>query len=346
MDRLAKLTSTLCARVVLVSVVMLGISSGAQADETLRNTAGLKAQELHSIMLAATSSKTTTSKPKPKSQKPRADDFDHLLTGFSLFGSHLRVECESCHIRGIFRGTPTTCEGCHGHPGSIASTFKPLNHVRTTLPCDFCHNSVVWAGARFDHVTVLPGSCVQCHNGSIADAKPTTGHPVTNESCESCHSVGGSWFPAKFRHIGVAPGTCNTCHGVTATGKPSGHQVTSESCDACHSTTAWLPATDFDHTSVVTGTCLNCHGTTSTGKPSGHIPATMSCDACHNTNTFTNSTMRNHSTTQGVIPGGCLLCHNGAYRSQGARGLPSEHSPSTVTTCDGSGCHTTSTWDR
>jgi hypothetical protein len=285
MDRLAKLTSTLCARVVLVSVVMLGISSGAQADETLRNTAGLKAQELHSIMLAATSSKTTTSKPKPKSQKPRADDFDHLLTGFSLFGSHLRVECESCHIRGIFRGTPTTCEGCHGHPGSIAS-------------------------------------------------------------CESCHSVGGSWFPAKFRHIGVAPGTCNTCHGVTATGKPSGHQVTSESCDACHSTTAWLPATDFDHTSVVTGTCLNCHGTTSTGKPSGHIPATMSCDACHNTNTFTNSTMRNHSTTQGVIPGGCLLCHNGAYRSQGARGLPSEHSPSTVTTCDGSGCHTTSTWDR
>jgi hypothetical protein len=170
MERLAIMVFTHFSRTVsaLVTVIMLTASNGALADDASRTTAGLEMQELHTIMLAASNSKIAASKAAPNSKKRRVDDFDHLLTGFSLFGAHVRVECESCHIKGIFRGTPTTCEGCHGHPGSIASTFKPLNHVRTTLPCDFCHSSVVWAGARFDHVTVAPGSCVQCHTGNRA----------------------------------------------------------------------------------------------------------------------------------------------------------------------------------
>ena len=72
-----------CRRVVrtilLVIVLLLTTSITVQADGTLKNTVGLDTQELHTIMLAATSSKTAASKPAPTSQKRRADDFDHLL---------------------------------------------------------------------------------------------------------------------------------------------------------------------------------------------------------------------------------------------------------------------------
>ena len=271
-------------------------------------------------------------------------NFDHLLTGFPLFGAHVNVECGDCHLHGILRGTPTRCDQCHGHPGQRASSYKPANHITTNQPCDQCHNENIWAGSKFDHSAVAPGTCATCHNGGKAMGKPS-GHVATNLSCDECHRTTG-WIPAQFKHSNVAPGTCDTCHGVTATGKPSGHVVTTEQCDKCHhSTTSWLPA-DYDHSGVVPGTCTSCHGVWATGKPSDHIPATMSCDECHNTSTFGTSTMRNHDPSQGVVPGGCLLCHNGAYTSQGARGLPRDHKPSTVTTCDGSGCHSTSTWSK
>jgi hypothetical protein len=318
-------------------------------------------------------------------------NFDHLLTGFPLFGAHVNVECGDCHQHGILRGTPTRCDQCHGHPGQRASTYKPANHIPTNQPCDQCHNENIWAGSKFDHSAVAPGTCATCHNGGKAMGKPSghvatnlacdechrttgwipaqfkhsnvapgtcdtchgvtatgkpSGHPVTTEQCDSCHHSTTSWLPASFDHSGVAPGTCDTCHGVTATGKPSGHPVTTAQCDQCHhSTTSWLPA-DYDHSGVVPGTCTSCHGVWASGKPADHIPAPMSCDECHNTSTFGTSTMRNHDPSQGVVPGGCLLCHNGAYTSQGARGLPRDHKPSTVTTCDGSGCHSTRTWSK
>jgi len=318
-------------------------------------------------------------------------NFDHLLTGFPLFGAHVNVDCGDCHLHGILRGTPTRCDQCHGHPGQRATTVMPPNHIQTTQPCDQCHNENVWAGSKFDHSAVAPGTCMVCHNGGKAMGKPPghvsttapcdechrttgwipahfkhtnvapgtcdtchgktatgkpSGHPSTVEQCDHCHHSTSSWLPAGYDHADVAPGTCSTCHGVTAIGKPSGHPTTVEECDHCHhSTSSWLPA-DYDHASVVPGTCTSCHGVWAAGKPGDHIPAPMSCDACHNTSTFGTSTMRNHDASQGVVPGECLTCHNGAYTSQGARGLPREHTPATVTTCDGSGCHRTSTWSR
>jgi hypothetical protein len=288
----------------LFMLAVLNAGSLVSADDSTlsRKTVRLEAHEIRDIMLAA-----VTSKNKPVAAKPRAEDFDHLLTGFSLFGAHVRVECETCHIKGVFRGTPATCEGCHGRPGAIASTFKPLNHINTTQPCDFCHSSVVWTGARYDHATVTPGSCIQCHNGSIAEGKPA-GHPATTESCEACHSIGGSWFPANFRHLGVAPGTCQTCHGVTATGKPSGHVSTTESCDACHTTTAWIPASGHG-SGVAPGTCKNCHS-----YAAGHfvIKTAPQCDDCHNDTRWTplrgynHMAVQNHSTS---VNNNCENCH-------------------------------------
>ncbi len=44
-------------------------------------------------------------------------DFDHARTGFQLSGAHRNERCESCHIQGIFKGTPTQCANCHTSRG-------------------------------------------------------------------------------------------------------------------------------------------------------------------------------------------------------------------------------------
>ena len=238
-------------------------------------------------------------------------NFDHLLTGFPLFGAHTRVPCGTCHINGVLKGTPTQCVQCHGAPGMRAATYKPANHVQTQLPCDQCHNQTLWSGAHFDHSAVAMGTCIQCHNGSTAPGKPASGHPVTTGSCDSCHLT-TSWRPAKFNHANVAPGTCQQCHGVTATGKPAGHVVTTASCDACHNTNAWIPAS-FDHSSVAPGSCNQCH---SADRPAGHFVETVnrSCDVCHSTSAWT--PLHDYSHTSAYFPGRhnssvtCNDCHN------------------------------------
>lgn len=273
------------------------------------------------------------------------NSFDHLSTGFPLTGAHAQQECQTCHLNGVFKGTPRECERCHIQGSRTADSFKPANHVPTTLPCDQCHTSTVsWLGARFRHTGVAPGTCAMCHNNNTADGKPAN-HMVTTAPCDTCHRT-TAWIPANFNHASVTPGTCMTCHnGTTATGKPAGHVQTTSSCDACHNTTAWIPAS-FNHTGVTPGTCLTCH---TADKPAAHIPTTVSCDACHGTSTWSTSTF-NHTVAQGVIPGGCTLCHESGYSGSpyNATSRPRDHTGSMgpPNSCDNSGCHTTRTFSK
>ncbi len=211
--------------------------------------------------------------------------FDHTATRFPLMGAHRIARCESCHIDGQFAGTPTDCNSCHSSGSRRAQTSKPLNHLITLAACSDCHNNNSWLGARFDHVSVMPGSCTNCHNGSSASGKPAH-HVQTTSSCDSCHRT-QAWIPAGFNHAQVTPGTCITCHnGSIASGKPANHITTTATCDACHRTTAWIPAS-FNHSNVASGTCNSCHnGSQATGMPSGHFVTTKSCDACHRTSAW------------------------------------------------------------
>lgn len=252
--------------------------------------------------------------------------FDHIQTGFNLTGAHILARCESCHIQGVFKGTPRDCSTCHMAGNRMGATAKPSQHVPTTAPCESCHRTTGWTPASYSHVGVAPGACMTCHNGSMATGKPN-GHVFTTSSCDTCHRT-TAWVPAGFNHIGVAPGTCRTCHGVTATGLPSGHVTISpsDSCDKCHSTTTWLGAS-FDHTGVVPGTCATCHnGTTATGvggspttrypSYSGHVPTTMwpSCDACHkSTTSFLNAKVHGSGAP---VSGVCNICHAKHNNSQ------------------------------
>ncbi len=265
--------------------------------------------------------------------EPRRVDFDHFQTGFPLGGQHARISCESCHIGGIFKGTPNQCSGCHSPGSRIAVSVKPANHLPTNAPCDQCHTSTVtWFGARYTHLGVLPGSCGQCHNGNVAPGKPLN-HTPTTQPCDACHRT-TAWIPASFNHATVAPGTCAQCHnGSQAIGKPANHIQTTASCDTCHRTSAWLPAS-FNHASVTPGTCGQCHnGSQATGKPANHIQTTASCDTCHRTTAWVPATF-NHAS---VTPGTCAQCHNGSQ----ARGKPANHIQTTAS-CDA--CHNTTAW--
>ena len=253
----------------------------------------------------------TLAQAAPAAAQQRTRGFDHLRTGFPLTGAHAVTPCESCHAGGKMVGTPKDCASCHRVGNRNVATTMPARHFPTAERCDNCHRSAVtWAGARYSHVAVAPGSCFSCHNGGTASGKPAN-HIATTASCDGCHRT-LAWIPAGYNHAGVVPGTCATCHGVSATGKPANHVATTSSCDACHNTRAWRPAT-FNHANVAPGTCLSCHnGAAATGQPNGHMVTTRSCDACHSSSawlptrpyTHLSAAWKPHSASVT-----CFMCH-------------------------------------
>ena len=167
------------------------------------------------------------------------EGFDHFTTGFPLLGRHEFLDCSSCHIGGLFKGTPLVCELCHD--GSRAPG-KHRQHFPTSNRCDDCHTEDTWRGAIFDHSDIME-PCQNCHNGIIAIGKSPS-HIASTDTCDDCHNTITFTRVGKVDHISVI-GTCDSCHnGVTATGKPPDHIVTSDQCSECHSTTSWLPATN------------------------------------------------------------------------------------------------------
>jgi hypothetical protein len=86
-------------------------------------------------------------------------EFAHASTGFQLTGGHAQVPCERCHVQGVFRGTPTQCMQCHSPGGRVISSFKPANHLPTTVNCNSCHRTTSWKPAFFTHNGIAPGSC-------------------------------------------------------------------------------------------------------------------------------------------------------------------------------------------
>jgi len=147
--------------------------------------------------------------------------FDHLKTGFALQGVHTAARCESCHINGVFKGTPRDCATCHTSGLSMArgNVVKPQMHIPTTAACETCHTAQSFSGAKFNHVGVAVGSCTTCHNGGMAPGK-SSNHWPTQASCDSCHGTTG-WLPAKrMDHSTFTAATnCASCHnGSAATG--------------------------------------------------------------------------------------------------------------------------------
>ena len=273
-------------------------------------------------------------------------EIDHSRTGFALSGGHAQVVCERCHLQGIFRGTPTQCIQCHSPGGRIVSTFKPANHLPTTVNCDSCHRTTNWTPAFFTHNGVAPGTCATCHNGGTARGKAAT-HIPTTQSYDTCHRSTTTFTGAVYNHTGIVAG-CATCHnGGTALGKPATHVPTTQPCETCHKSTTTFTGAVFNHTGIVAG-CATCHnGGTALGKPANHFPTATACETCHKSTTTFSGTRMVHSGV--VVTGSCNTCHErGMNWAGGIVTRPNDHNGNKAApnSCDKSGCHNTSTFSK
>ena len=203
--------------------------------------------------------------------------FDHSATAFPLFGQHENVACETCHLRAIFKGTPRECVGCHVQNNPRGALAMPTRHVQTLQSCDSCHDASTFTGARFDHLTVVPGGCSTCHDGIRAPGK-SQNHIATNASCDQCHRV-SAFAPAGIKSANHIP---------TAIDAP---------CSACHTSPDFsvMPTLAAIHANApsTTSNCAQCHGAAAAsfaisaanfaivGLPSNHIPTSASCEVCH-----------------------------------------------------------------
>lgn len=128
-------------------------------------------------------------------------------------------------------------------------------------------------------------------------------------SCESTRSVHPAWYPL----LGY-------------------HAISACTCDACH-INGVFKGTPRD--------CISCHtgGRNGTAKTAVHIPTNAQCDSCHSPSALNFSgAVTNHT----GFANNCSTCHSGAFKSQGARGKPSDHIPTTLE-CDS--CHKkTTSW--
>ncbi len=259
--------------------------------------------------------------------------FNHAAV-FPLQGRHATAACASCHINGVYGGTPRTCVGCH--LSKYQATTNP-NHQAAGFPttCETCHKATdtSWGQGTFNHAAVFPlqgrhatAACASCHINGVYGGTPRTcvgchlskyqattnpnhqaaGFPTT---CETCHkATDTSWgqgtfnhaavFPLQGRHAtaacaachvngvyGGTPRTCVGCHlaKYQATTNPN-HQAAGfpTTCETCHKATdtSWGQGT-FNHTwfPIVTGKhagnpCSACHT-----NPSNY--AIFTCVTCH-----------------------------------------------------------------
>jgi len=258
--------------------------------------------------------------------------FDHSETGFPLDGTHVILDCESCHVGAVFDELPTRCDQCHD---GVFAPGQDSTHIPTAENCDVCHSTVGFlegTSILMDHSVVSNQRCVACHDNVTAIGKPAT-HPPTSDLCEACHNT-NTWVPTTRVDHDQVLGTCVSCHNnIYEVGKPATHISTTDECDSCHNTNVWAPVDRVDHAEVI-GSCESCHeGSLAQGKPAGHITTLQGCEDCHVTNTW-QILFFNHSNLSGQP---CADCHDSIQ----ATGKSATHI-STSDVCEL--CHNTSSW--
>ncbi len=260
--------------------------------------------------------------------------FDHGKTLFPLTATHSTVACSSCHMKGVYKGTPTDCYSCHAakdnHNGQFGTT------------CGSCHRSTNWKDVFYDHDTTafpLVGkhtnvACSSCHVNGIFKGAPT--------DCYSCHA-------AKDNHNGQFGTNCESCHKPTewtdvffdhsVTAFPLTDTHTTVACTSCHMNGIFKGApTD----------CYSCHA----AKDNHNGQFGTNCGSCHKPTKWSN-VFYDHNTTSFPLVGKhttltCASCHmNGNFN-----GMPTDcyschaakdnHNGQFGTSCES--CHTPTAW--
>ena len=278
------------------------------------------------------------------------------VAAFPLDGRHRDLPCESCHLNGVYRGTPSKCIDCHWvrrqddkyrlqlgtqceqcHRTSswtavrwdhAAMTGMPLNAAHRTLSCESCH--------RQDSFRQAQANCVSCHQKDFQAARTpnhvAAGFPTT---CDTCHRASAAtWQGAAFNHESVFPlvgqhaqQACASCH------KNNVYKGTPRECIACHRTEYDRTTTPNHAAAGFPTTCESCHRPTDpswVGSAFNHsavfplvgVHAQQACATCHVNNVF-RGTARD-----------CVGCHRPQYDRTTT---PNHAAAGFSTTCDS--CH-------
>jgi hypothetical protein len=155
-----------------------------QKDDKHNGSYGIKCGECH----GATSWKEAT--------------IDHNKTSYPLTGKHSSIACLSCHVNGVYKGTPNTCIACHAskdvHKGAFGQN------------CADCHTTGAWKPATYNK----PHTVFPINHGSGRTAS----------TCSTCHPTGLLQY------------TCYGCHQHTVSNILSRHRNTQNlaDCVRCH----------------------------------------------------------------------------------------------------------------
>jgi hypothetical protein len=150
---------------------------------------------------------------------------------FLLDGAHLSTgkcnTCASCHVGGVFMGTPRTCIACHnGDPARMTIGRGPTHIPTSVVDCNTCHKTVAFnIGTTMNHTAVTTIQCRACHNGAYTSSnalgKPSNHIPEINliggatMDCNLCHKSTATWATVTMNHNntpGNGAGWCIGCH--------------------------------------------------------------------------------------------------------------------------------------
>jgi hypothetical protein len=289
--------------------------------------------------------------------------FNHATnTNYPLTGAHQVLACRGCHESGMYRGTPTTCVGCH-QTRYDATTSPHHAAARFATTCASCHTTQQWTGLAFDHTQTrfpllgrhISATCLACHSDRVYAGKPSvcqschqadfdatsapnhraTGIPTT---CESCHTA-TAWRPTTFNHDQTQFAlqgahravNCQSCHGDGVyRGKPT-------TCVSCHQAKFDATTQPNHRASGYSTTCQTCHTQAAwlpaafdhnaTQFPLVGAHRTVLCAACHSDGVY-----RGKPTT-------CVSCHQAKFD---ATTQPNHRTSGFPTACQT--CHTSVTW--
>ena len=233
---------------------------------------------------------------------------DHDATSMPLVGSHVQVDCHSCHGADAagtraFHGVDSSCETCHddAHAGHFLSR-QAESEPHPEGSCAVCHQPTTFAQVLgFDHTR-------------------WTGFPIhgahEQADCESCHPRSdaadalGRRFGRVEEHFGAFHGdldtSCVICHadphggGFDGPGKP--RQVEGRrGCVRCHSESSFRSLTvDFHHGRW-------------TGFPLDGAHAQADCATCH---APLNQADANGRTWSAAAGSACVDCHADPHQAQ------------------------------
>ena len=260
--------------------------------------------------------------------------FDHNTAAFKLTGAHVKVQCTTCHVNGVFKGTPTDCYSCHA--------AKDAHNGQFGTACGSCHRPTAWQDVTFDHNQAafkLTGAhvnvqCTACHVNGVFKGTPT--------DCYSCHA-------AQDHHNGQFGTACGSCHrpttwqDVTFDHNKSAFPLTgnhiSVQCQACHGN------------GVYKGTPTNCYACHA-ARDAHNGQFGTACESCHNPSGWQNVTF-DHNNTAFPLVGkhqnvNCTGCHkNGVFAGTPTQCIAchqDQHNGQNGTDC--SVCHTPRDWGQ